>query len=321
MLPIYLTGPTASGKTALGIALALEIGAEIVSMDSMALYRGMEIGTAAPTPRQRALVPHHLVGFLDPDREYSLADYLRDAAEAVRDIESRGKRALFLGGTPLYLKGLLRGLFEGPPSDPDFREDMLRQARLHENPHNPGWLHDRLRQVDPAAAERLHPNDTRRLIRALEVHRATGIPISCWQQQFDRPVPREDCRVFVLDPPREILYDRINRRVDAMLDAGLLEEAQRLWDRLGEQRDGPTGDSTDRRGKATAAQALGYREFFEYFEGKSTIEETVEAIKRHTRQFAKRQGTWFRSLEECRFLRCDDSTDLQEFLRQILTQL
>ncbi|HBT76161.1 MAG TPA: tRNA (adenosine(37)-N6)-dimethylallyltransferase MiaA [Planctomycetaceae bacterium] len=302
----YLTGPTGAGKTALGIEFALKIGAEIISMDSMAVYRGMEIGTAVPTAEERARVPHHLVGFRDPACEYSLADYLRDARAVAGEVLGRGKRVLYVGGTPLYLKALLRGLFEGPPADAAFREEMFHRAV--EQP--PGWLHERLCEVDRRTADRLHPNDTRRIIRALEVYRTTGTPISVLQRQFDRPVPREDCRVYVLDRPREILYDRINGRVGAMLEAGLLEEARALWERL---RDIPN---------ATAAQAVGYRELFGYFEAQETLlkatprettarddapreetlSETLEAIRRHSRQFAKRQGTWFRSLSECRFV-------------------
>jgi tRNA dimethylallyltransferase len=177
----FLSGPTASGKTEVGVALAPLIGAEIVAMDSMTLYRGMDVGTAKPTAEQRRRVPHHLVDVLEPAESFSLAAYVGRAARCVGEIEARRRQALFVGGTPLYLKALVRGMFEGPPADPALRRRLAEEARRY----GPGWLHARLRVIDPAAAARLHPNDTKRLIRAIEVHEKTGRPISAWQQQFD----------------------------------------------------------------------------------------------------------------------------------------
>lgn len=302
---IFLTGPTASGKTAIGIALAERLGAEIVSMDSMAVYRGMEIGTAAPSAIERERIPHHLVAFLEPTEEYSVAEYLQDAETAVNEILSRKKRVLFVGGTPLYLKTLLRGLFEGPPADPMIRRLLLdKMARKGKD-----WLYEKLRQIDPKAAGKLHPNDTRRLIRAIEVYETTGRAISDWQQQFDRPVPREDCRVFVLDRPRQILYDRIDRRVDQMFEQGLLDEAGQLWSLL------------EPFPKATARQAVGFRELFDHLAGLTTLAEAVTAIKRHTRQFAKRQMTWFRSLEECRFLAADEFGETESLVNYLFKEI
>jgi tRNA dimethylallyltransferase len=281
----YLTGPTACGKTEVGVALAERIGAEIVSMDSMALYRGMDLGTAKPTARQRQAVPHHLVDLLEPHQEYSLAQYLEAAQACIDEIRGRGREVLFVGGTPLYLKGLLRGIFKGPPADWHLRRQLEEEARSHA----PGHLHGRLAEVDPPAAQRLHPKDTRRLIRALEVFLKTGRPISSLQQQFEAGLPAGSCRVFVLDWPREELARRIDRRVEAMFSAGLVDEVRQLVAR-------PEPLSR------TAAQALGYREVLDHLADRVGLDQTIELVKLHTRQFAKRQGTWFRSLGECRFV-------------------
>jgi len=281
----FLTGPTAGGKTEVGVALAVRLGAEIVSMDSMALYRHMDIGTAKPSKAQRHAVPHHLIDVIEPHEEYSLAQYLDAAERAVQDVRARGRDVLFVGGTPLYLKGLLRGIFRGPPADWEFRRELEEEARRR----GPSFLHERLAEVDPLAARRLHPHDSRRIIRALEVYAKTGQPISTLQQQFDTGLSADSCRVFVLDWPKGELYARIDRRVDAMFAAGLVDEVRALLAR---------GEPLSK----TARQGLGYREVFDYLEGRLGIEETVTLVKTHTRQFAKRQGTWFRSLSECRFL-------------------
>ncbi|HEX4147425.1 MAG TPA: tRNA (adenosine(37)-N6)-dimethylallyltransferase MiaA [Pirellulales bacterium] len=279
----YLTGPTAGGKTAVGLELARLVGAEIVSLDSMALYRGLDIGTAKPTPDQRRRVPHHLIDLVEPEDEFSVAQYCEAAAATVAEITARGRQPLFVGGTPLYLKSLLRGIFEGPPADWAWRTQIEEQAAAN----GPDWLHARLAEVDPRAAARLHPHDTRRLIRALEVYAKTGRPISDWQQQFDRGRPAEECRVFVLDWPREQLYERINRRVETMFSDGLVLEVQELL-------------QSGRRFGRTARQAVGYREVLEHLEGQRDLAATIELVQQRTRQFARRQLTWFRSLSECR---------------------
>ena len=280
----FLTGPTAGGKTAVGLEVARRIGAEIISMDSMALYRGMDIGTAKPSRAEQAGTPHHLIDVLEPHEEYSLAQFIAAAHQTANEIRARGRAALFVGGTPLYLKGLLRGIFEGPPADWELRRRLQAEAR-----NDPGALHRRLADVDPAAARRLHPNDTRRLIRAIEVFETLGRPISEFQRQFEVGRPAEACRVFVLDWPRSELYDRIDRRVDAMFAAGFVDEVRGLADR-------PQPLSR------TARQALGYREVLDHLAGERGLAETIELVKTHTRQFAKRQLTWFRSMSECRFV-------------------
>ncbi len=281
----FLTGPTASGKSAVGIELAERLDAEIISLDSMALYRRMDIGTAKPTEAERRQIPHHLIDILDPHEEFSLAQYVETAGRCAEEISARGQRALFVGGTPLYLKGLLRGIFEGPPADWTLRRRLADEAQRN----GPDWLHRRAAEIDPTAAARLHGNDTRRLIRVIEVFEKTGQPISTLQQQFDQGRPAEQCRVFVLDWPKEELHHRIEQRVDQMFAAGLVDEVRRL---LAEPH--PLS--------RTARQAVGYREVIEHLEGGRDLAETVELVKQHTRQLAKRQSTWFRSLSECRFV-------------------
>jgi len=331
----FLTGPTASGKSAVGVALARRIDAEIVSLDSMALYRRMDIGTAKPTEAQRRIVPHHLIDVIEPWEEYSLASYVAEARRIAEQIAGRGKLVLFVGGTPLYLKGLLRGIFQGPPADWTFRRRLADDAR-----QNGGdWLHRRLAEIDPASAARLHPNDARRLIRALEVYEKTGRPISELQRQFDVGRPADECRAFVLDWPREELCNRIDRRVDKMFAAGLVGEVRRLLALAKDKRPATAvaGENSEvlppprpqSRGvlgavenppplSRTASQAVGYREVIEHLEGIRGLAETVELVKRHTRQLAKRQTTWFRSLSECRFIPVSDGLDAVEVAERIV---
>jgi tRNA dimethylallyltransferase len=287
---LVLTGPTGSGKTRLGLELAERLNAEIISMDSMALYRGLDIATAKPTITERATVPHHLIDVLDPWESASVAWWLEQAKVRCEHIEHRGKQALFVGGTPLYLKALSCGLFEGPPADAALR------ARLEEEAQQRGGaaLHQRLAQVDPTTASRLHPNDQRRIIRAMEVQELTGRPLSAWQTQWTIK-PQDECSdsweslppILWLDLPRPELYANINRRVESMFAAGLVAEIDRLRGQ---------GRPLSRE----AAQALGCKEVLAYLEGKQSLAETVTLVQTRTRNFAKRQITWFRRLPGCR---------------------
>jgi tRNA dimethylallyltransferase len=276
---LILTGPTGSGKTRLGVELAERLGAEIVSLDSMAVYRGLDVLTAKPTAAERRRVPHHLIDVLDPWESASVAWWLDRARACCRDLTARGRRVLFVGGTALYLKALLRGLFAGPAADDALRRRLEAEA-------GPETLFARLAAVDPASAARLHPNDVRRVIRALEVHELTGRPLSAWQVQWDRPAQGPPHRCLCLDLPRAELYARIDARVRQMVADGLVEEVRALR-RL------------SRPLSREAAQALGVSELADHLDGREGLEGAVARLQQRSRRFAKRQLTWFRSLPEC----------------------
>lgn len=273
-----LVGPTASGKTELALALAERAGAEILSLDSMLVYRGMDVGTAKPSAEERARVRHHLIDVASPAERYDVSRYLREARAALADVLDRGRRALFVGGTGFYLAALLRGLFDGPELDPGLRAELEDRAREV----GPQALFDELRAVDPTSAERLHPNDVRRVVRALEVHAQTGRPLSAWQREWvDAPAPRAlRARLVGLARPAEELEQRIVARTAAMLDAGWVEEARAV------RVDPGLGPS--------AIQALGYAEVLALADGALDREQAVATIALRTRQFARRQRTWYR---------------------------
>lgn len=305
----FLIGQTASGKGAAAVALAQEIGAEIISLDSMKVYRGMDVGTAKPPPERRAMVPHHMIGVADPGEHFSTALYVEGAERAIEEITERGAVPLFAGGTALYLKAMTEGLFEGPPADLDFRARLRAEAAER----GPEHLHRRLAEVDPAAAERIHPNDLRRVERALEVYEKTGRPISELQKQFGRPNEKYDAVIMGLRREKADLHERINRRVDAMMAAGLLDEVRRLA-----AARGPLGKE--------ASQSLGYKEMLAHLNGECALDEAVELLKLHTRQFAKAQMTWFKRMENVEWfdVALDETVDhvagrLAAFLRQRLS--
>ncbi|MDR2642445.1 MAG: tRNA (adenosine(37)-N6)-dimethylallyltransferase MiaA [Planctomycetaceae bacterium] len=303
----YLTGATASGKSRIGITLARRLGAEIISLDSMAVYREMDIGTSKVMQEDRLGVPHHMIDIVDPSVEYSLAQYIHAARNKIDEIQLRGNKVLFVGGTPLYLKSMLRGIFEGPAADKDFRMRLLSKVEGRAS----DFLHNLLQKVDPDSAKRLHPNDTRRIVRALEVYEITGKPISFYQKQFDVGTDASECHVYVLQTPRDILYAQIDKRVDRMIYDGFLDEVKKL-----KERKQPISQ--------TARQALGYREFFDYLDSKLKYGEAVNLIKQNTKQFSKHQETWFKSLSECRFTSAerpefdiDDEFDENDFNEEL----
>jgi len=284
----YLTGPTAAGKTAIGVELAERLGAEIVSLDSMALYREMNIGTAKPSRADRARVPHHLVDLVAPTDEFSLSEYVDAAHASIAEIKGRGRACLFVGGTPLYLKSLLRGVYQGPAADWEFRQQIERELQTLPLVA----LHQRLQVIDPLLAAKLHPNDKRRIVRGLEVFKLTGQRLSHLQTQFDEGRAASAVKVFVLSWQRDELHRRIDARVEQMFAGGLVEEVGGLLARYG---------SLSR----TAMQAVGYREVIEFLGGpanSSGFAACIERVKARTRQFARRQETWFRALSECTFV-------------------
>lgn len=299
---IYLTGPTASGKTAIGVALARLLDAEVIAMDSMTLYRGMDIGTAKPTVEEREGIPHHLIDVIDPWESASVADYRDWAIQKANEISGRGHRVLFVGGTPLYLKTMLRGLFEGPSADESLRTALEAEADTLGN----AALHARLAQSDPVIAARLPVGDRRRVIRALEVFLLSGRPLSSFHAEHERPTP--DVLVFALDRDRDELCERIYRRVAQMFEEGWLDEVRRLLD---------LPKPLDR----VPSYAVGYREAMEHLKGRMSREAMIESTQIRTRQFAKRQRTWFRNLQECRLWpisSADDPATVAEQLARLI---
>lgn len=296
---ICITGPTASGKTALSIALAQRLQTEIISSDSMQIYREMDIGTAKPTAAEQAAVPHHMIDIVDPGEPFSVARYVELADPCAQTLLQAGKIPLVVGGTGLYLDALIEGsAFPGDETDHSIREEYERMAREQGNEA----VHACLRQVDPVAAERLHPNNLKRVIRALEVFEQTGLTLDAFNQQNKRPEPKyQAVKIGLCPSDREILYARINRRVDQMLKEGLLEEAEHLF----------------RGGKltGTAAQAIGYKELADYFSGNGSLEECVEILKRRTRNYAKRQLTWIKRDPTIFWLTYDADTDFEQVLQ------
>lgn len=269
-----IAGPTASGKTALSIALARTVGdSEIVSADAFQVYRGMDIGTGKATPEERALVPHHLIDVAQPSEPFSVSRWLQLAEEAITAIRARGRIPIVVGGTHLYVKSLLDGMFEGPGRDEALRAEL--EAMDAEA------LRAELARVDPQAAARIHPSDRRRSVRAIEVFRLTGQPISTHQTQWDQ-ASRDDRFVVTLNWSTETLNRRINARVRQMMEEGLLGEVTRLHER------GEFGE--------TAREGLGYKQLLAHIEGRSSLDDAVEKIKIETRRFAKNQRTWIRRL-------------------------
>lgn len=297
----FLAGATASGKTGVSLRLADAIDAEIISLDSMAIYRGMDVGTAKPSTQQRDELPHHLIDICDPNENFSTSQFYDAARAAVDEIWGRGKTVLFVGGTALYLKTLLRGLFEGPQADWKFRKEIEDEiAEMGDE-----FLHQRLQMVDPVAAHQLHPNDHRRIIRALEVFKITGKPLSHLQLEFDNKTEPENCRVFALRHQRSILHQRIEQRVTTMFEKGLLDEVATILKKY---------DQLSR----TAAQAVGYKEAIETLAQKMTLEEAIERVRIRTRRFARHQETWFRGLHECEMVDLPAEFNEQETVGRLL---
>ena len=271
-----LTGPTASGKAAVAVHLAGMIGAELISVDSIKVYRGLDIGTAKPSLAVRESVPFHMVDVVDSRDAFTLARYLTMARAALADITARGRPALFVGGTPLYLRGLLYGIFEGPGADWPLRAELAEKARREGSES----LHAELRRLDPTTADRLHPNDVTRIIRALEVIRATGRPLSEHQRQFPAAKPAVEYRMVALRRDDADLRERVDRRVERMFAEGIVEETRR---------------AVEQGLNRSAQKAIGYREVIAHLNGEMDLAETVAAVKRNTWRLARKQRAWTRS--------------------------
>jgi tRNA dimethylallyltransferase len=276
---LVLVGPTAVGKTAVAMELARRLNGEIVSADSMQIYKYLDIGTGKPTPAERAAVPHHLIDFVEPDQPYSVADFKDDAERAFADIWRRGKQPLLVGGTGLYIRAIVQGLtFAGGPGDPELRQRLWAEAEAEGN----RALHARLAEVDPETAARLHPNQRKQIIRALEVYERTGRPLSQWHAQAGQSPPAYALRRFALTMERSRLYERINARVKAMFEAGWVEEVRALQARGYDER-------------LPAMRSLGYGRILAYLRGETDLATALARTQQDTRRFAKRQYTWFRA--------------------------
>ena len=274
---IVVAGPTASGKTACAVELCRRIGGEVVSADSMQIYRGMDVLSAMPTVEEMRGIPHHMLGIADPSEKYSAAMYREKANEIIAEIHARGEHAVVCGGTGLYINALTRPLSFSERSDEKLHDELMAMA---DEPGGRTRLHDMLVKVDPESAERLHENDVRRVVRAIEIFRLTGVTQT---EQSKLDAQREGDyheTIFALDWPRDVLYSRIDRRVDVMLEAGLIEEVKRLM--------------SDAERYPTAAQAIGYKEIAAALAGRMSMDDAVSKVKQATRNFAKRQLTWFR---------------------------
>ena len=304
---IAIVGPTAAGKTAAAVELAGSIGAEIVSADSMAVYRGMDIGTAKPSASERAAAVFHLVDVADPARPFSVAQYQRLAHRAIDGILRRGRAALVVGGSGLYVRAAIDGLDTSVPAeDVELRRELRERAREHGS----AWVHARLAAVDPESARLIHPNNLKRVIRALEIFELTGQPASAiFAADAERPPRYNGARWFGLTVDRAALFDRIDRRVDLMIDAGLVDEVAGLL--KSGAGSGPT-----------AMQGLGYREVAGYLRGEYGLDEAIALLKKNTRRFARRQYTWFRADSRVEWIDVDglNAEEVSQIIKERIEQ-
>jgi len=297
---LILVGPTAVGKTALSLALAKRYNGEILSADSMQIYRGMDIGTAKIRPEEMAGIPHYGLDLVDPDETYTVAQFQSYADAVIRDIHARGKLPIVAGGTMLYVKSLTDHLdFTEVREDPAFREELMRFAATAGNE----LLHKQLQDVDPVSAAKLHPNDVKRVIRALEVHRVTGRPMSQSYQEHPATPKYKHALVGLNLDDRERLYERINHRVDLMMEQGLLQEVAGLLAH-GYHRD------------LQSMKAIGYKEIVDHLTGRLTYEDAVEAVKQGSRRYAKRQLSWWRQEPRVHWFDVSQTTEMER-LQQI----
>ncbi|MBP0962837.1 MAG: tRNA (adenosine(37)-N6)-dimethylallyltransferase MiaA [Oscillospiraceae bacterium] len=296
---LVVAGPTASGKTGLGVELALRFNGEVISADSMQIYKKMNVGTAKATPEEMKGVPHHMLDFLEPEEQFSVADFVEKASALIKDIVSRGKLPIVVGGTGLYISSLVDNLSFSPmPQSPQLREELKCKAAEQGN----DAVLEELRSFDPEAAEKLHANNLGRVIRAIEVYRLTGVTMTeTVKNSRNIPSPYRLCMIALTAEDRQFLYDRIDRRVDIMVEQGVVEEARELFSL-------PLSN--------TARQAIGYKEFDGYLEGSSSLEDCVEKLKMETRRYAKRQLTWFRRDQRYHWLAIDTFASVKEMIEK-----
>lgn len=298
---VAIGGPTATGKTSLSVAIAKRFDGEIINADSMQIYQKLSIGTAKATSEEQQGVPHHLLDFLPPEQPYSVADFVSSAADLIGQITARGRLPLVVGGTGLYITSLLNGISFAPEqNDPALRQKLQREAETK----GPGFLYNKLQETDPEYAAKVHPNNLPRIIRALELYELTGRKMSDQRRQ-SKPehTPYRSLCLCLTCRDRTALYRRIDQRVDYMLEAGVLEEAELVW--------------KNREKYKTAAQAIGYKEFFPYFENEKSLAECTVRLKQATRQYAKRQLTWFRHQNDAVWLYIDEENPEEHAIRLV----
>ena len=300
---IVICGPTASGKTALSIELAKRINGEVVSADSMQIYDEMSIGTAKPDEEEMQGIKHYLIGNVSPTTRYSVSDYKSDAMNAIEEIINKNKMPIVVGGTGLYVNSLIYGIdYPEVKTDLEYREELEKIAKKEGLKH----LYEKAMQIDPEAAKNISENDKKRIIRILEIYKETGKTKTQLEIESRKNGVPYDYRVFAINMPREILYDRINRRVDIMIERGLIDEVKQLYEKYGEEL-------------RTAVQWIGYKEVIDYLNGVYSKEEMVEKIKMETRRYAKRQLTWFRKIQDIIWI--DGLNDIQNNVDIILEEI
>lgn len=299
---IFLVGPTAIGKTEISLELAKMLGYEIISCDSMQVYSGMDIGTSKPAKELRDAIPHHMIDIVKPSEEFSAAQFRELAINAIEDILAKGKVPLFVGGSGLYVKVLIDGIFKGPSSDRELRARLEAEA----DEFGVGILYKRLKEIDGETASKVHPNDLRRIVRALEVYEKAKAPISKLKNQTQGLSAKYDIKMFGLNMDRKILYKRIDDRVEEMFSKGLVDEARGL---MGQNL------------SLTASQALGYKEVFGFLRNEYGLDEAKRLIKRNTRRYAKRQLTWFRRDKRIEWIIVDENSEPEEIAKVIWKKL
>ena len=298
----FLVGPTAIGKTEVSLELAKLLNCEIISCDSMQVYKGMDIGTSKPAQDLLNKIPHHMIDIIEPSKEFSVARFRELATKVMEEVLAKHKTPLFVGGSGLYVKVLIDGIFKGPSSDRELRARLKAEA----DEFGVEVLYKRLKEIDSETASVVHPNDLRRILRALEVYEDAKTPISKLKNQTHGLNGKYKIKMFGLNTDRKVLYKRIDERVEAMFEAGLVEETRRLM---------------DQSLSTTASQALGYKEVFGYLRGEYVLDEAKRLVKRNTRRYAKRQLTWFKRDKRIEWIVVDEKSNPKEIVQKIWKKL
>mgnify|MGYP001163485926 FL=1 len=305
---VCILGPTAVGKTSVAVKLAQVLNAEVVSVDSRQVYQQISIGTAKPSQEEKDTVRHHLIDCVSIDQTFSVADYQLLADQAIHNIHNSNKRVLLVGGAGLYFRAIIDGLFDGPGADWQIRADLSQEAEKY----GKDYLYEKLRCIDPISAGRIHPNNIPRIIRALEVYKLTGRPISGFQRNWDQNCPRYNFSAFGLTMPRKQLYHRIEMRIDYMLEIGWVDEVKGLLE-------GYNSDTKKNLRAYPAMQSYGYKEIIDYLDQRLDFVQAISQIKQRTRNYAKRQLTWFRKDSRINWLDVSEFDSVDQIIEKILT--